>query len=377
MLSEQSRSLRRSRQGHHHGDVPPGRADGIHAAAGAGRFLGALVRALQAAHPVLEKAVSAAGGKVKLVKMNIDEHPQIAGQLGIQSIPAVYRLQERPAGGRLHGRPAGKPDQGASSSASSGPLGPGAGRGDPGRGRGGARRRGRSSPARPSSIPQVLAARARKTCAALAALAKLHVERRRSARARKRFLAMAPAGQGGRSRHRRRRARRSSSPSRRARSAISPSCERRIEAEPRRSSGALRSRAGAERRAGEREEAADHLLEIVQARPQLERRRRAQAARAVLRGLGPDGRDDDRRAAASCPSLLFSLRPCERGAGMMAPAMGTMNAAAIEGRRTARPVIPVFPLPGALLLPRGADAAEHLRAALSGDGRRCAARRRA
>tara|TARA_B100000614_G_scaffold171557_1_gene152696 strand:- start:308 stop:1282 length:975 start_codon:yes stop_codon:yes gene_type:complete len=39
--------------------------------------------------PVLEKAVNAAGGKVKLVKMNIDEHPSIAGQLGIQSIPAV------------------------------------------------------------------------------------------------------------------------------------------------------------------------------------------------------------------------------------------------------------------------------------------------
>src|ERR671912_135497 len=39
--------------------------------------------------PVIEKAVRAAGGKVKLVKMNIDEHPQIPGQLGIQSIPAV------------------------------------------------------------------------------------------------------------------------------------------------------------------------------------------------------------------------------------------------------------------------------------------------
>jgi putative thioredoxin len=39
--------------------------------------------------PVIEKAVKAAGGKVKLVKMNIDEHPQIPGQLGIQSIPAV------------------------------------------------------------------------------------------------------------------------------------------------------------------------------------------------------------------------------------------------------------------------------------------------
>ncbi len=39
--------------------------------------------------PALEKAVADSGGKVALVKMNIDEHPQVAGQLGIQSIPAV------------------------------------------------------------------------------------------------------------------------------------------------------------------------------------------------------------------------------------------------------------------------------------------------
>jgi len=39
--------------------------------------------------PALEKVVAAAKGAVKLVKMNIDEHPAIAGQLGIQSIPAV------------------------------------------------------------------------------------------------------------------------------------------------------------------------------------------------------------------------------------------------------------------------------------------------
>jgi putative thioredoxin len=39
--------------------------------------------------PVLEKAVKSAKGKVKLVKMNIDEHPAIPGQMGIQSIPAV------------------------------------------------------------------------------------------------------------------------------------------------------------------------------------------------------------------------------------------------------------------------------------------------
>jgi putative thioredoxin len=39
--------------------------------------------------PMLEKAVRAAKGRVKLVKMNIDEHPAIPGQMGIQSIPAV------------------------------------------------------------------------------------------------------------------------------------------------------------------------------------------------------------------------------------------------------------------------------------------------
>ena len=39
--------------------------------------------------PALEKAVAEAGGRVRLVKMNIDDHPSIAGQLGIQSIPAV------------------------------------------------------------------------------------------------------------------------------------------------------------------------------------------------------------------------------------------------------------------------------------------------
>ena len=43
--------------------------------------------------PALEKVVAAAAGRVKLVKMNIDEHPAIAGQLGIQSIPAVIAFK--------------------------------------------------------------------------------------------------------------------------------------------------------------------------------------------------------------------------------------------------------------------------------------------
>src|SRR6201746_2512976 len=50
--------------------------------------------------PVIEKAVRAAKGKVKLVKMNIDEHPTIPGQMGIQSIPAVIAfVNGQPADG--------------------------------------------------------------------------------------------------------------------------------------------------------------------------------------------------------------------------------------------------------------------------------------
>jgi putative thioredoxin len=50
--------------------------------------------------PVLEKAVRAAKGRVKLVKMNIDEHPAIPGQMGIQSIPAVIAfVNGQPADG--------------------------------------------------------------------------------------------------------------------------------------------------------------------------------------------------------------------------------------------------------------------------------------
>lgn len=40
--------------------------------------------------PSLEKAVRAAGGKVKLVKIDVDANPAYAGQLRVQSIPTVY-----------------------------------------------------------------------------------------------------------------------------------------------------------------------------------------------------------------------------------------------------------------------------------------------
>jgi putative thioredoxin len=56
--------------------------------------------------PILEKAVRAAKGKVKLTKMNIDEHPAIPGQMGIQSIPAVIAfVNGQPADGFMGALP--------------------------------------------------------------------------------------------------------------------------------------------------------------------------------------------------------------------------------------------------------------------------------
>lgn len=40
--------------------------------------------------PMLEAAVTAAGGKVRMAKVNVDENQMIAGQMRVQSIPTVY-----------------------------------------------------------------------------------------------------------------------------------------------------------------------------------------------------------------------------------------------------------------------------------------------
>ena len=56
--------------------------------------------------PILEKVVRAARGKVKLVKMNIDDHPAVPGQMGIQSIPAVIAfVNGQPADGFMGALP--------------------------------------------------------------------------------------------------------------------------------------------------------------------------------------------------------------------------------------------------------------------------------
>ncbi len=142
--------------------------------------------------PLLEKTVKAANGKIRLVKMNIDEHPQIAGQLGIQSIPAVIAFDK---GQPLDGFAGALPESQIKAFIERlvGPLGPGA-------------------------VAELLAAaEARATAGdaagavetyatalmqdegnavAIGALARLHVELD-DLEGAKRFLAMAPAAKAG------------------------------------------------------------------------------------------------------------------------------------------------------------------------------------
>ena len=56
--------------------------------------------------PVLERVVKDTKGSVKMVKINIDENPGIAGQLGVRSIPAVYAFKDgKPVDGFQGGQP--------------------------------------------------------------------------------------------------------------------------------------------------------------------------------------------------------------------------------------------------------------------------------
>ena len=56
--------------------------------------------------PVLEKSVRSYGGKVRLVRMDIDAHPAIAGQLRVQKLPTVYAFRDgRPLDGFVGPQP--------------------------------------------------------------------------------------------------------------------------------------------------------------------------------------------------------------------------------------------------------------------------------
>jgi putative thioredoxin len=139
--------------------------------------------------PVIEKAVKAAGGKVKLVKMDIDQHPQIPGQLGIQSIPAVIAFSKgQPVDGFMGALPESQVKGFIERLV--GPVGPSmaedllaeadarAAQGDAG----GA-----------AELYAAVLAQEPENAAAIAALAKLHLDLD-DLEGAKRFLAMAPSG---------------------------------------------------------------------------------------------------------------------------------------------------------------------------------------
>ncbi|MEZ0168982.1 thioredoxin [Microvirga sp. TS319] len=138
--------------------------------------------------PVLEKVVRAAGGKVKLVKMNIDDHPQIAGQLGVQSIPAVFAFQRgQPVDGFMGALP--ESQLKAFIERLVGPLGPGAteeilSEAD--------QLAAAGDMAGAAELYAAVLSQEPDNTAALAALVKLHVDVG-DLEGAKRFLAMAPA----------------------------------------------------------------------------------------------------------------------------------------------------------------------------------------
>ena len=139
--------------------------------------------------PVIEKAVKAAGGKVKLVKMNIDEHPQIPGQLGIQSIPAVIAFTKgQPVDGFMGALPESQVKGFIERLV--GPVGPSAAEdllaeADA--------RVAQGDAAGAAELYAAVLAQDPENLAAVAALAKLHLELD-DLEGAKRFLAMAPKG---------------------------------------------------------------------------------------------------------------------------------------------------------------------------------------
>jgi putative thioredoxin len=206
--------------------------------------------------PVLEKAVKTAAGKVKLVKMNIDEHPQIAGQLGIQSIPAVIAFTNgQPVDGFMGALPEGQVKGFIERLA--GPLGPSAAEDLLAE----ADERARAGDAAGAAeLYAAVLAQDPENVAAIAALAKLHLDLG-DIEGAKRFLAMTPAGKE------------SDAAIAGARAAIELAeqasslgdlgdLQRRLEANPA-DHQARYDLAVALNARGRREEALDHLIEIV------------------------------------------------------------------------------------------------------------------
>ena len=263
------------------------------APAGADRLLGALVRPLQAAHPDPGKGGQSRQGQGQARQ---DEHRRASGDPGPDGHPVDPggdRLRQRPAGRRLHGRAAGEPGHRLPRAADQG-QGRRRGEGSAEGGRRGAGRRA-TPPARPTSMPsswpRTPPTSRRSPVSRAAYVATGAIEQA------KQTLAMVPE------------AKRNDAAVAAARAALElaeqaksvgpvAELEQKVAANPldhqARFDLAVALNAKGKRAGGGRSADRDR-----QARPQMERRRRAQAARAVLRGLGPDRRGDRRRPQAA------------------------------------------------------------------------------
>ncbi len=93
----------------HDGCLRDRRSGRIRPPPGPRRFLGALVRTLQTTHPHSRKGGAGGAGQSEARNDEYRRAPQIAGQLGIRSIPGRHCVSARPAGRRFHGRIAGEP----------------------------------------------------------------------------------------------------------------------------------------------------------------------------------------------------------------------------------------------------------------------------
>ena len=243
------------------------------------------------------RSCSSYGGKVRLVKINIDQHPAIAGQLRIQSLPTVYAFRDgRPLDGFMGAQPESQVsafidrllgEDGAPISPRRWPLPTRRSRRRPaGRSRNLCRRAAggsaeRGCHRRPGALlPEERRRGARRADDRAGAARKAQDAAVASVRAALDLAKALAAGEGTREL--------------KARLAANPADHQ-----------ARFDLAVALAARGDKEEAVDHLLEMLPPRPQLERAGGAQAARAAVRGLGSEGRGhlDGRRRLSS---LMFS-----------------------------------------------------------------------
>ena len=233
--------------------------------------------------PVIEKVVKAAGGKVKLVKMNIDEHPQIPGQLGIQSIPAVIAFQQgQPVDGFMGALPESQVK--AFIEKLVGPMGPGATEELVAAAQAAAEA---GDPAGASELYAGVLELEPENLGAIAGLARLHFEMG-DIEGAKGILAMAPEAKAAIPPSRRC-APRSSWPNRRPSLGDTAELEAKVAANPK-DHQARFDLALALNARDRREEAVDHLIAIIKADRNWNEDGGAQAAAAALRSLGADGR---------------------------------------------------------------------------------------